>query len=128
MPHYFVEGYRDGTPTPALYIQADNPDAAVARAAQLKMQEVTGVRLAKSPPPPEPPTMMDMLILLSDMLILLSFAWPLVPFGFPTFLPWLPILLTIIGFLLKTYQKQQKMQAEIDELRMRIQSGVSVDQ
>lgn len=121
MPHYFVEGYRDGKPTPALYIQADNPDAAVARAAQLKMQEVTGVRPAKSPPPSEPPTMMD-------MLILLSCAWPLVPFEFPTFLPWLPILLTIIGFLLKTYQKQQKMQAEIDELRMRIQSGVSVDQ
>ena len=52
MPYYFVEGCRDGKPTPALYIKADNPDAAVARAAQLKMQEVTGVRLAKSPPPP----------------------------------------------------------------------------
>lgn len=52
MPHYFAEGYRDGKPMPALYVQAENPVAAAERAIQLKMQEVTGVRLAKSPPPP----------------------------------------------------------------------------
>ena len=118
MPHYFVEGWRDGKPMPALYIQADNPDAAVARAAQLKMQEVTGVRLAKTTPPPAPPSKFD-------MLILLSFALSAVE-HFSIWVISIPIILSVFGFLIKVYQKQIQMQAEIDDLRKQLQSGVGL--
>ncbi len=46
MPDFFVDGYREGKTSSALYVQADNADAALVRAAQLGM-EGTGVCSAK---------------------------------------------------------------------------------
>lgn len=55
MPYFFVDGYRDRKPASALYVQADNADAALVRAAQLGM-EGTGVRPAKAVTTGEPET------------------------------------------------------------------------
>ena len=46
MPYFFVDSYQDGKPAPALYVRAENADAALARAAQLGV-EGTGVRQAQ---------------------------------------------------------------------------------
>ncbi len=55
MPYFFVDGYRDRKPASALYVQADNADAALVRAAQLGMEGM-GVRPAKAVTTGEPET------------------------------------------------------------------------
>lgn len=128
MPHYFVEGWRDGKPMPALYIQADNPDAAVARAAQLKMQEVTGVRLAKPMMslPHSPRLGLLFFLPIGLRVVMHGFRWSSEGGSFPAEIAILLFLIAAIvimyHFLSKAQQKLLKMQSETVELRKKLES------
>lgn len=127
MPYFFVDGFRDNKPTTALYVQADNEEGALARAAELGM-EGTGVRLAKEITVSEPAkswTILVTVLLLACISYLERYSFQAHGKAYPDMLPALSIMIGMVIFrvyetVLWQYRQQQLMAAEIQELRLAV--------
>ncbi len=128
MPYFFVDGTRNNQPAPALYVEADNADAALARAAQLGL-EGTGVRPANDfsgVEPAKPWTILGFFLLLSLMSCLEMYNFQTHGKSYPYQLPVQFIMLGMVFFrgnqtILGQAQKQQLMQAEIRDLQLALE-------
>ena len=129
MPYFFVDGYRGGKPAQALYVKAENADAALVRASQLGM-EGTGVRPAKditASEPQSPKSFAIEMIFIATMVFVsgagsFSMSSPQ-PNALSLFAPFMLIGSMISRHYLfshSQYKQQQLMQADILSLQAAI--------
>lgn len=127
MPYFFVDGYRDNKPAPALYVKADKAEGAMARAAQLGM-EGTGVRPAKEATAIEPAkswTILLPILLLVVMAFLEKLGFQARGKAYPDMLPVQLLLMGLVTFsvyvtVLRQHRQQQQLEAELQELRLAV--------
>ena len=133
MPYFYVDGLRDGRPAQALYIQADNADAAKVRAAQLRM-DPTGVRPASAMSNTSQPKIWP-LYFFPIFLTFMCFVEvldarssgrpsPMAAVTMVTTIP--PMIFCIIRHLTRMHQRQQEMQTQIDDLQEQLGSRSSL--
>lgn len=130
MPYFYVDGLRDGQPAQALYIQADDADAAKVRAAQLHM-DPTGVRPARAMPNTSQPRIWPLyvfpfLLMLMCLLGIVQEARLSVRPPSTALMVMIstisPMIFCIIHHLTRMHERQLELQAEINDMRAQLMS------
>lgn len=134
MSCFYVDGLRDGQPAQALYVKADNVDAAKARAVQLGM-EPTGVRPARAISNVSQPKIWPLYVFPFFLMLMCfveifgarSSGRPPSTAAMTMISTVPPMIFSIIHHLTRMHQRQQELQSEINDMREQLMSRNLVD-